>query len=64
MRKQKERVNPFKPKLYKGFVDDIINRRRKDQPDQLFQKFNNNHLNVNYAVLVSSEMFLDTKAIY
>ena len=31
-------VNPSKPKLYKRFVDDIINRRNKNQHDDLFQK--------------------------
>ena len=41
---EKEVVNPFKPNFYKRFVDDIINRKRKDQPDQLFKKLNNNHV--------------------
>ena len=35
---EQEVVNPSKPKLYKRFVDDIINRRNKNQHDDLFQK--------------------------
>ena len=34
---ENEVVNPSKPKFYKRFVDDIINRRTKNQPDDLFQ---------------------------
>ena len=45
-------------------ADDIINRRRKDQPDQLFGKLNNNHVDVSYTVEVRPEKFLDTKLIY
>ena len=33
-------------------MDDIINRKRKDQSDQLFEKLNKNHVNVNYTVKV------------
>ena len=55
---EKEVVNPFKPNFYKRFVDDIINRKRKDQPDQLFKKLNNNHVNVNDAIEVCPEKFL------
>ena len=28
-------VEPTKPQFYKRFVDDIINKRYKDQPDNL-----------------------------
>ena len=59
-----EVINPFKPKFYKRFVDDIINRKRKDQPDQIFEKLNNNHVNVNYTIEVCPEKFLETKVIY
>ena len=47
--------------FYKRFMDDIINRRRKNQPDQLLQNLSNNHANVNYTVEVYPEMFLYTK---
>ena len=53
-----EVVNPSKPNIYKRFVDDIINRRNKNQPDDLLQKLNSNHPNVNYAVEESQRFFL------
>ena len=60
---EREVVNPPKPKFYKRFVDDIINRRNKSQPDDLFQKFSNNHPNIKYTVEVKPEIFLDTKSL-
>ena len=59
---ERDVVNPSKPKFYKRFVDDIINRRNrrnKNQPDNLFQKHNSNH-----PVDVKPEIFLDTKMVY
>lgn len=47
--------------FYKRFMDDIINRRRKNQPDKLLQNLSNNHANVNYTVEVYPEKFLDMK---
>ena len=55
---EREVVNPFKPKFYKRFVDDIINRRNKNQPDDLFQKLNSNHPNMKYTVEIKPEFFL------
>ena len=63
-RTEREVVNPSKPKFYKRFVDDIINRRNKNEPDDLFQKLNNNHPNMKYTVEVKPEIFLDTKIVY
>ena len=39
-------VKPFRPKLYKRYVDDIYSKRIKNQPHQLFEKLNNYHLNI------------------
>ena len=47
---EREVVNPSKSKFYKRFVDDIINRRNINQPDDLFQKLNSNHSNMKYTV--------------
>ena len=47
--------------FYKRFMDDIINRRRKNQPDKLLQNLSNNHANVNYTVEAYPEKFLYTK---
>ena len=61
---EREVVNPSKPKFYKRFVDDIINRRNINQPDDLFQKLNSNHPNMKYTVEIKPEFFLDTKIVY
>ena len=44
-------------------MDDIINRRNKNQPDDLFQKLNSNHSNLKYTVEVKPEILLNTKII-
>ena len=61
---EREVVNPSKPKFYKRFVDDIINRRNNNQSDDLFQKLNINHPNMKYTDEVKPEFFLDTKTVY
>ena len=62
---EREVVNPSKPKFYKRFVDEIINKRNKSQPDDLFQKFSNSHHpNIKYTVEVKPEIFLDTKSLW
>ena len=35
---EREVVSPSKPKFYKRFVDDNINRRNKNEPGDLLQK--------------------------
>ena len=59
-----EVVNPSKPKFNKRFVDDISNRRNKNEPDDLFKKLNSNHPNMKYTVEVKPEISLDTKIVY
>ena len=61
---EREVVSPSKPKFYKRFVDDIINRRNKNEPGDLLQKLNNNHTNMKYTVEVKTEIFLETKIVY
>ena len=61
---EREVVNPSKPKFYKRFLDDIINRRSKNQPDDVFQQLNSNHPNMKYTVEIKPEFFLDTKIVY
>ena len=61
---EREVVNPSKPKFYKRFVDDIINRRNKNERDELFQKLNNNHPHMKYTVAIKPEIFLDAKIVY
>ena len=45
-------------------MDDIINRRNKNDPDDLFQKLNNNHPNMKYTVELKPEISLETKIVY
>ena len=61
---EREVVNQSEPKFQKRFVDDTINRRNKNEPDDLFQKLNNNHPNIKYTAEVKPEIFLDTKIVY
>ena len=61
---KREVVNPSKPKFYKRFVNDIVDWRNKNEPDDLSQKLNNSHPNMKYTVEVKSEIFLDTKIVY
>ena len=56
-------IGPTKPQFYKRFVDDIINKRYKDQPDNLFQAFYSNHPKIKYTIGVDPDKFLDTKII-
>ena len=58
-----EVANPAKPQFYKRLVRDIINRRIKNHPVDLFQKPKSNHPDTKYAVEVKAEIFLDTKIV-
>ena len=55
-----DKVKPTKPKFYKRFVDDVITRRRTDQPDLLFEEINSYHPNINFTVERNPSKFLDT----
>ena len=39
-------VEKHQPKFYKDYVDDIINRRKKNQVNLLFNDLNNYHQNI------------------
>ena len=60
---EKKAVEQTKRQFYKRFVDDIINKRYKDQPDNLFQALNSNHPKIKYIIEVDPDKFLDTKII-
>ena len=57
-------VKPTNQKFYKRFVDDIITKKKKDQPDLLFENLNKSHPNIKYTIETMPEKFLDTKIIY
>ena len=59
-----EEENPTNPRFYKRFVDDIISKKKKDQPDLLFENLNNHHPNTMYKIEKMPQKFLNTKIIY
>ena len=48
------------PLFYKHFVDDVINRRKKNTPHSLLTLLSSYHPNINFAVEVNLSKFLDT----
>ena len=54
---------PLKPIFYRMFVDDIINRHKKNVPDELFFKLNNYHHNIKLTIERSPTKFLDTQLV-
>ena len=60
---EKDVVLPTKPLFYKRYVDDIISRRKKDEPDLLLEKLMNYHKNINFTVERNPSKFLDTELL-
>ena len=60
---EKNVVISRKPKFYKRFVDGIYRRRKRNEPDELFDKMNSYHPNIKLAIEISLEKFLDTKIL-
>ena len=60
---EKDVVIPFKPKFYKRFVDDIYRRRKRNEPEELFDKMNSYHPNIKLIIEISPKKFLDTKIL-
>ena len=54
---------PQKPIFYRWFVDDIINRRKKNITDELFFKLNRYHQNIKLTTEISPTNFLDTQLV-
>ena len=50
MTKTEEVVKPTNSSFYKRYVDDRISKKKKDQPDLLFENLNNHHLNIKYTI--------------
>ena len=57
---ESEIVIPNKPLFYRRFVDDIYNRRKKFQWDELFEKLNSYHPKIKLTIEVSPKKFLNT----
>ena len=56
-------VKPLKAKVYKRYVGDIYSKGIKNQPDELFQKLNNYHLNRKLTIEVNPSKLLDTETM-
>jgi len=57
-------VVPANTIFYKRFVDDSINRRKKNQPDELFEMLSSYHQNIKFTMEIASTKFLDTQINY
>ena len=61
---ERKAVESSRPQFYKRFIDDIKNKRNKDnQTDNLFQALNSNHSKIKYTIKVDPDGFVDTKII-
>ena len=58
---EKEVVYPENPILYKRYVDDVFNRKKKDADDTLLPKLNAYHPKIRFTVEKNLNKFLDTK---
>ena len=53
-------VEKYQPKFYKRYVDDIINRCKKNQVDLLLNDLHNYHQNIKLTLELKPKRFLDT----
>ena len=60
---ERDVVIPSKPKFYKRFVDDIYRRRKRNEPDELFDKMNSYHPYIKLTIEINLQKILDTKII-
>ena len=58
---ERDVVFPLKPKFYQRFVDDIYRRRKRNEPDELFNKMISYHPNIKFTIEISPKKLLDTK---
>ena len=62
-RTENDVVKPEKPLFYRRFVDDIINRRKKNEHHIIFEKLNTDHPKINLTIEVNPCKFVDIKII-
>ena len=58
---EKKIVYPKNPIIYKRFVDDVFNRKKKDAEDTLLPKLNAYHPKIKFTVEKDLSKFLDTR---
>ena len=57
-------VRPFNPPFYDRYVDDCFCKKKKDEPDALFERLNRYHPNIVFTVKENPDHFLDTALSY
>ena len=57
----REIVKPMNPKFFSLYVDDIFNRRKKGETDELGDALNNFHPNLNFTTEIEPTKFLDSE---
>ena len=57
-------AKPEKPLFYRRFVDDIINRRKKNEHDIIFENLNKYHPKINLTIEVNPCKFLDRTEVF
>ena len=58
---EKDVVIPLKRKFYCRYVGDTNNKRKKNQPDELFERMSKYHPNISLIVEVHPSKLLDTE---
>ena len=56
-------AHPLKPLLYSIYVDDIYNRHKKDEFNEVFYALNNNQENIKLTIELSPSKFFDTQLV-
>ena len=56
-------ARPLKPMFYRWYVDNIYNRCKMDEFDEVFHALNNYHENIKLTIELSPSKFLDTQLI-
>ena len=57
-------VRPFNPPFYDRYVDDCFSKKKKNEPDALFEGLNRYHPNIVFTVEENPDHFLDTAFSY
>ena len=52
------------PIFYRRYVDDTYVRKKKNEPDELFQKLNSYHENITFTQEINPKRFLDTEIAF
>ena len=57
-------VRPFNPPFYDRYVDDCLSKKKKNEPDALFERLSRYHPNIVFTVEENPDHFLDTAFSY